>query len=406
MDLLDFKHHKRWLKTRPGILMASQPDWGEFPRGHLHVFSVDGWAGKCNNAPDGQSHKGLRRCRFCNLAIKTDNTPDGFYGSFPPESTICGHALEAGLDGHTGGDEENFPILGNDWRIKGDIDQEAQKFLEVADSIASVEAVQNVAKAGNKLAGNYADIILAERQVQEIHVGSIAWLARNARELLVDEPVLGEEISRLHELGTLPYYGGQSHGATRASGLPYDEPETLLIVSMLWEDVREGRVLAVRADSIKADTPMIPAPTTTVLKKLPDRTISTDVRIISDLILANMFCAKADYPEIHLADIGEIAARAVTPKRTWPNVGVVWCKSDIDDAFKIMRTHPDMCVLLCAEFSGRFSEIAGNKSLLYLTLPFDWRGSPSYFPCAGRGVTLTHKSFPPANKLRDGPQDM
>ena len=196
-------------------------------------------------------------------------------------------------------------------------------FLEVADPPFSVEAVQTVAKAWNKLAGNYTDIRLAERQAQEIHMRSIAGLARNSREVLSGEPVLGEEIARLHELGALPNYGGPSPGAIRATGYPYGESETLLMASKLWGDVRKGRVLAVRADAIHADTPMIPTPSATVAKTLPDRTISTDVRNISDLRLASMFGAESDYPEMHLADIGEIDARAVTIKRTWPNLGVV-----------------------------------------------------------------------------------
>ena len=137
------------------------------------------------------------------------------------------------------------------------------------------------------------------------------------------------------------------------------------------------------SDAINPDVPMIPTPATTVVKKLPDWAISTDVRIISDLRLATMFCEKSDYPDIYLTDISEIAMRAIVIKRTWPNVKVVCCKRDIDSAFKRVWTHPDMCAMLCTEFSGEFFDMTGNIFFLYLTLPFGRRGSPAYFPCVG-----------------------
>ena len=94
-------------------------------------------------------------------------------------------------------------------------------------------------------------------------------------------------------------------------------------MSKLWKDVRNGRVLAVSPDAIHADTPTVPTPATTVVGKLPDRTISTDVRAISDLGTANLVCNKADYPDIQLADIEAIDTREITTERTRPNTEAV-----------------------------------------------------------------------------------
>ena len=158
--------------------------------------------------------------------------------------------------------------------------------------------------------------------------------------------------------------------------------------------------------AVKPNTPVMATPTTTAVKKLPDRTVSTDVRIISDLRLPNLYCDKNSYPPVYLADISEIAERAVTLKRTWPNIDVVCCKRDIDAAFKRARTHPDMCVMLCAEFRGEHFALDGNIYFMYLTLPFGWGGSPAYFSCIGHGITLARRNFPPTNKIRDGHQDL
>ena len=406
VDLLAFNHHMRWLKPRTDALDTVKSGRKEFFRAYLQVFSVEGWTGKCMGVADDRTREGLHMCRFCRLMVKTNSTSEVFYGRFLKESAICGHTEETQFDWHAGWEDGSFPILDMDWRITGEVASNAQNFLDVADVPYSVDAAKAAVEAGNKLDGNYADIRLAARNVQGIRMRSIAVLSHNARELLSDEPVLGEEIARLHELGALPHYGGPSPGAWRVSGLPYDESKTTLMVSKLWKEVRKGRVLVVHAGAIPVDMPLIPTPTTTVVKKLPDRTISTDVRIISDSRMANMFRDKTDYPEIYLTDNSEVATRAITTKRTWPNVKVVCCKRDIDSAFKRARTHPDMCALLRAEFSGRFFDMAGNIYFLYLALPFGWRGSPAYFSSVGRGISVARKNPPLPNKLRGGPHDM
>ena len=56
------------------------------------------------------------------------------------------------------------------------------------------------------------------------------------------------------------------------------------------------------------------------IKNLPGRGVSADIRIVSDIRLTNFPCAKENYPTSHLTDIMEIAGRAATTKRTWPNI--------------------------------------------------------------------------------------
>ena len=68
--------------------------------------------------------------------------------------------------------------------------------------------------------------------------------------------------------------------------------------------------------------------------------------------------------------------------------------------------HIQIFVLLCAEFSGGYFEIEGDIIVLYPTLPFGWRGIPAYFSCVGHGITVSHKQFAPANKVRDGQQNV
>ena len=149
---------------------------------------------------------------------------------------------------------------------------------------------------------------------------------------------------------------GHPHGDVRASGLPYGESETYLLVNKLRKDVRKGRGLVVHADAIRPETPISPTPDTTEAGNLPDSAISTDVGIIADLELANSFFANEAYHTPRLSDISEIAERAIMIKRTWPNATLAFCKRDIVAAFKMIRSRPEMCFLLRAEFNVFFRD--------------------------------------------------
>ena len=63
---------------------------------------------------------------------------------------------EAGLEWRTGGGEEEggFSILNRDWRIDGDIGDDARNYFEVATNPFSAESTQQVVLAGNKMVGN------------------------------------------------------------------------------------------------------------------------------------------------------------------------------------------------------------------------------------------------------------
>ena len=118
---------------------------------HLQIFDVEGWGGKCDNPSTESKANGLHQCRFRKQMVKTQWAPDGFYGRFLTETAICGHVVQSEMGWHTGGDEDNFPILDAEWRIDGEAEPGAYTFLEEADAPFSVEAAQRVAHAGAAL---------------------------------------------------------------------------------------------------------------------------------------------------------------------------------------------------------------------------------------------------------------
>ena len=134
-----------------------------------------------------------------------------------------------------------------------------------------------------------------------------------------------------------------------------------------------GRVLVISSRVAREDAPLIATPTTTAQKRMPGRTLSSYFRIISDLRYTNLFFRKADYPEVKMTDIEKIADKVIATKMRWRGIPILCTKRDIDSAFKRASVHPDMCAILCTEFSAnQLGLVNGGETVifLYLALPF------------------------------------
>ena len=169
--------------------------------------------------------------------------------------------------------------------------------------------------------------------------------------------------------------------------------------------MREGRVLVITSHVAGSSSPLIATPTTTVQKKLHGRAMSDDFRIISNWRFPNLFCEKTGYPEGKMADMRLIAEKAVEMKTKWPHLPILRNKRDIDAVFKRVKVHHDMGIILCAEFAAEKLGLGDGNAMvifLYLTLPFGWSASPSYFSQVGEGITVAHQEYAPHDKSRDG----
>ena len=410
IDLVTYHHHVRWLKMCEDTLLADRKsrkvDFGEHYRGYI----VTGCKVKIEAIQDDKSDRiaTLNPCRHCKLCIKTPHAPDRFYGKeiekaawncAPGPRDIpysCGMNVEP----------TSYPLLDLEWRTPGPLQLKAAEYIEAADVDFSLMAAHKVATLGNQLAHDCSgEIRYAARCVQEIEMRKLEPQAQSTITLLDGHPELRDKIVRLHTIGALPFYRGPPPETHRPSGLPYDESKTVEMVGKIWKDVRLGRVLVVTSHVAGKDAPIIATPTTTVQKKLPGRTLSGDFRIISDLRLPNLFCDKDDYPPVKMADISQISERAVAMKLKWPHVTIMCNTRDIDAAFKRVKVHPDMSVILGTEFSAQKLGMEDGESsvlFLYLTLPFGWRASPSYFSQVGEGVTLAHRAFISSEPKRGG----
>ena len=400
----------RWLKLCEYTLTTDRTTWKEDFCGHFREYVVTGWKTTVDAINDDRIDRiaTLNPCIYCQLCVKTPHAPECFYGIGSERiSRNCavGPMGVPYLCGVNIGDP-TYPLLDKDWRRNGPLQPNAVEYVEAADVGFSLVAVQNVATIGNRVVRECGgEVRYAARCVQEIEMRKLEPQAQSAMTLLHDHPILRDQIVQLHTIGAPPCFRGQPPGGPRPCGLPYDESKTVEMVEKIWKDVRQGRVLVITPHVAGKEAPIIATPTTTVQKKLPDRTMSDDFRIISDLRLPNLFCEKDDYREVKKADIRQIAERAVAMKLKWPNLKILRSKRDIDAAFRRVKVHADMIDILRTEFSATKLGIEDNEAtvmFLYLTLPFGWRASPSYFSQIGEGITIAHHPFISQGENRDG----
>ena len=415
IDLVAYRNHMRWLKTCSDNLPADMRDWKTSFAPHLSHYIIEGWQPKLGNQERNADLSMIMPCRACKKVIKCNSVPGGFYGgkeNAPRWNQANGTEDPRDLEWPTGtlADRVPFPLLSMDWRFRHDPSPIAYEFLSMADNEFNPGLVTRVAEVGDRIVREHkGEIRLAARQVQEIEMRKMNDQVLAAQELLGFDTDLRNQISQLHTIGALPHFHGQPPEGSRRSGLPYEETKTVGMVEKIWKDVRQGRVLVITSRVAGPESLLIATPTTTAVKKLPDRSISKDFRIISDLRYTNLFRMKSEYPDVQVTDIIQLAERAVSVKRKWSGLLSRCTKRDIDSAFKRIRVHTDMSLILCAEFRERFftaartgeeKETEESIIFLYLVLPFGWRASPGYFSLVGNAITRAHAEFGPRNRKK------
>ena len=205
-----------------------------------------------------------------------------------------------------------------------------------------------------------------------------AQLVINAERWLSDAPALQEDAMQLHRLGAVPTYRGVTPPLGRVRGLPHNPADTMMMMEKLRAYVREGKMFVCTQNGVPFGTQILTSPSTTVAKKLPDRTLSVERRLIWDGRRVNIHCPKQDYWHLDTPSIRDLATWAAQIKGEFPGVEVIGTKRDIDSAFTRVRLRRDSVRMFSTEFSLGPSD-ADNFIFFYLVLPFGFTGSPGIF---------------------------
>ena len=298
-------------------------------------------------------------------------------------------------------DDASFPLISFNWRgnLVSKIPTCAQRYLggiNVDFSLANICAVASLGDRLNNLSG---EVRISARHIQNLILKKRSHLITGLKCWGGKDPQLVDQIIDYHSRGVIPIYRGGSPPTPRVRGFPYKKQQSMEIMEKLWKDVRNGRMLVCTSRTISEYDQIACTPSTLVTKKMPDRTLSTDMRLISDVRLINNFCDKEDYPQCINPSLEDIATRVEYLDRCFPGVPRRVTKRDVNDAFKRVATHPDCVSILCTEFPGSELGLEFDLVFFWLALPFGWSASPGYFQNCARLVTLLHCMRKPVSPL-------
>ena len=287
-----------------------------------------------------------------------------------------------------------MPDCNHEWRSDGPLNECSTRYFEEVQQEFTVDGLQELALRGDCLIQQLGGLYPALCALQEDKFRDMADqvdFASNHRNLF---PEQYEYLNKTLTQGVSAYYSGGVPLNPRQRGLPYqktNEEHCRLIEEKLWKDVAAQRMLVCTTETVDANTPVEATPTTTVEKRNPDRTISSDRRVIADLRRVNLNFPSSQYYPVRVPTAGDIARMIVILRTQFPDIETRLTKRDVAAAFRLLRLHPALCLLMVTELPGRFFKMKGQDIvLIYLVMPFGWNGSPAHFAVFGDAITAAH----------------
>lgn len=139
-----------------------------------------------------------------------------------------------------------------------------------------------------------------------------------------------------------------------------------MIASKLRKEIRARRMFVCSTDTVTCDTPIEATPTATVEKKNPGRAISTDRRVISDMRRINVGFSVTQYYTAREPAVESIAGILVSTTVSLPGLDIQMVKRDIATAIRLLRQHPALSLLMCAEIPGGCLGYSDGLVLIYI----------------------------------------
>ena len=284
------------------------------------------------------------------------------------------------------------------WRIEGDIPPPALTYFSDLPEVFQPECLGELAKRGDQLVVTLKGLYPALCSLQEIALRQLApqlSFASQYKHLIPDQfPWIFHTLT----VGVVATYTVGVPTYPRTRGLPYqsnDDQHCLKIGEKFWKDILNGRMFVCTASSVSLHTPLEATPTTMVDKKNPDRTISLDKRMIADLRRVNLSFPDGQYYKVTVPTVSEVARDVLRLQALNPHTPIALTKRDIAAAFRLLRLHPALCLVMATELPGKIFGLDNGFDvvLVYLAMPFGWNGSPAHFAVFGDALTLIHRNF-------------
>ena len=260
------------------------------------------------------------------------------------------------------------------------LDQEAVAYIEMCckGEELTPEKGKQIAKQGDKMlaaAGGVAAAMQALRQAREATKGNPLkgtldeklgmWLREEHWEYLkraTEEGVPSRRKAPKFRLKSKPHASAKEHIRE--------------VFEKAWGDTKYGVVLWCTEAAEEFTPDLMEAPTGRVPKMLPDRTLSSEGRIIHDMRLQSADGAKEDHPVALQPRDRQIARWSLWWRARHPKVAQVCAKRDVNRAFKWHHLRADDAGEFGTSLPGETLGVQGKVLLIYGVMVFGWSGSP------------------------------
>ena len=180
------------------------------------------------------------------------------------------------------------------------------------------------------------------------------------------------------------------------------------------KDVKKHRVLLV-IDTHKGLAHTVSSPFEAVPKMLPNRSLSTEMRLVHDQRRVNQGTAKTLHPPAAQPLHEQVVRRILWLKTRYPGVEVLLAKKDVAGAFRLLWVDPRDVELFGGDLPWHpetMGPIDNDKleslkpeaglTVLYLVSSFGFSGSPGEWAAWGRATEELHRGHCPQDARRDG----
>ena len=163
--------------------------------------------------------------------------------------------------------------------------------------------------------------------------------------------------------GVTAEYSGDQPVPPRTRGFRYklqDVDNTNLTLSKLWKDISKRRMFLCTTDTISLDGAIESTPTTTVVKKNPDRSIILGRMAIADLRRINLKFNTQQYYPIVVPAIYDLARWIMSLVNLYRGLPLKATKRNVASAFRLLRLHPALSLVMVTEFPADHVHLAND----------------------------------------------
>ena len=162
-----------------------------------------------------------------------------------------------------------------------------------------------------------------------------------------------------------------------------------------WSDTAFGGVLWLTPKVEDLLSEMVESPNGWVPKQLPNRTLSSEGRIILDMRIPNAAGSKYEHPPALQPRHSQIARKATWWRARHPKIDQISSKRDVSRAFKWHFLRPEDAPEFAASLPGKAIGLAATFYCVYLTMVFGWTGAPGEYVAFMWGAKSFHEFHRP-----------